>query len=96
MLLIKGELRRVIDDSYHDKKTGELHKQAVLVIEPESGRQNYEVKLTRQQCKTAGMLEQWESLRGKIISVAVSLYVNHDYKFHRFTALSAKPEATST
>ena len=90
MLIIKGEVRKVLDDSYTDKKTGEHHQQSILVIEPPVGAQNYEVKLTRKQC-AAKFTDQWRDLVGQNRAVAVTLYVNHQYKFHKFTAISGEP-----
>ena len=61
MLTISGELRKVLPDEYTDRKTGEIHTQAILVIEPSLGRQNYEVKLSRKHCKD-GAATQWKKL----------------------------------
>lgn len=91
MIIIKGEVRKVVDHGYKDKKTGSLVKQALIVIEPDQGRQNYEVMLTTKHVDT-GIRKAWEALIGKSASVAVSLYVNYEYKFYKFTASNdAKP-----
>ncbi len=90
MLTITGEVRKVLDDEYKDGK-GNTVKQAIIVIEPDNGRQNYEVFLSRAQVN-AGMRERWEAVKGKRASVVVSLFVNWDYKFYKFNAAgSAEP-----
>lgn len=85
MLTITGEVRKVLDHGYTDKRTGEIVPQAKLVLEPPHGAQNYEVFLTAKQVKN-GVRANWEALVGKPAAIAVSLYVNHDYRFHKFTA----------
>lgn len=90
MLTITGEVRKILDDSYTDKRTKKLVKQAILVLEPEDQAQNYQVKLTGAQLNS-GVDTDWQKLIGKPAAVAVSLYVNYDYKFHRFTAVTGKP-----
>lgn len=85
MLTISGEVRKVLDDQYTDKNKKTV-KQAVLVIEPSEGRQNYEVFLSARQVE-AGAKEAWSKLQGKQASVPVSLFVNHDYRFYKFNAV---------
>lgn len=85
MLTITGEVRKVLDDAYTDKKSGEVHPQAIVVIEPKTQAQNYEIQLTRAQCK-AGARSHWEKLIGQQATIEVTLYVNYDYRFHKFTA----------
>ena len=85
MLLIVGEVRKVLDNEYKNKN-GELVKQAILVIEPVDGRQNYEVFLNSSQID-AGTADAWSKLIGQNASVAVSLFVNHQYKFYKYNAL---------
>lgn len=87
MLTITGEVRKVLDDEYKDGK-GNTVKQAIIVIEPDNGRQNYEVFLTRAQVNS-GMRERWDSLKGKRAAVSVALFVNWDYKFYKFNAIGA-------
>lgn len=90
MLTISGEVRKVLDDSYTDKRTKKTVKQAILVLEPEDQAQNFEIKLTSAQLDS-GVEADWQKLIGKRASVAVSLYVNYEYKFHRYTAVTGKP-----
>lgn len=86
MLIITGEVRKVLDSSYKSKsKDGQLVSQSIVVIEPDDGRQNYEVFLSSRQIKD-GALNQWEAIKGHRASVAVNLYVNYQYKFYKFTA----------
>ncbi len=85
MLTITGEVRKVLDDQYTDKNKKTV-KQAVLVIEPPEGRQNYEVFLSARQVD-AGAKEAWLKQQGKQASVPVSLFVNHDYRFYKFNAV---------
>ena len=90
MLTITGEVRKVLDDTYTDKSSGKPVKQAILVIEPANQAQNHEIKLTAVQCK-AGLDAEWQALVGHQAAIEVSLYVNFQYKFHRFTAVTGKP-----
>lgn len=93
MITIAGEVRKVIDSGYTDRSSGKHIPQAIIVIEPHDSPQNYEVYLTTKQLDS-GIRKTWESLKGKQASVIVSLYVNHQYKFHKFTAVAdAKPLA---
>lgn len=90
MLYICGEVRKVIDQNYNDK-SGKKVTQAVIIIEPELGKQNYEVVLNATQIN-GGAKEQWQNLKGQLASIAVNLFVNHEYKFHKFNAIgSANP-----
>ena len=90
MLTITGEVRKVLDDSYTDKRTKKPVKQSILVLEPDDHAQNFEVKLTSAQLDS-GVEADWQKLVGKQASVAVSLYINYDYKFHRYTAVTGNP-----
>lgn len=85
MLTITGEIRKVLDSSYKSK-AGQIVAQSIVVIEPDDSRQNYEVVLNSRQIKD-GALNQWESMKGQRASVVVNLYVNHQYKFYKFTAV---------
>lgn len=90
MMLLSGEVRKVIFSDYKNKNN-ETINQGILIIEPESSRQNYEVYLNASQLKT-GVRDTWQSLKGKTATIAVSLFVNHDYKFHKFNAVGdARP-----
>lgn len=90
MLTITGEVRKVIDDEYTDSK-GVLVKQAIIVIEPENSRQNYEVFLNRNQVAN-GAKDLWIKLKGQQASIAASLFVNYEFKFYKFNALgTAQP-----
>jgi hypothetical protein len=95
MLTISGEVRKVIDNSYTDKRSGKPVQQALVIIEPLTGRQNYEVFLNQKQIKT-GVLEMWERLRGAQVRVPVALFVSHEHRFYKFNAEgSGEPEALS-
>ena len=85
MLLVSGEVRRVLDDSYKDKD-GNVIAQGIVIMEPAYGRQNIELHLTPKQVK-AGVKEEWEKLKGQKAAAQVFLYVNHDYKFYKFNAV---------
>jgi hypothetical protein len=85
MMLLTGEVRKVIFSDYKNKNN-ETVNQAVLILEPENTRQNYEITLNATQLKT-GVRDTWQSLKGKTATVAVSLFVNHDYKFYKFNAV---------
>jgi hypothetical protein len=85
MLTITGEVRKVLDDQYKDKQ-GKPVNQAILVIEPPEGRQNYEVFLSARQVQS-GAKDAWLKLQGKQVSLAVSLFVNHEYRFYKFNAI---------
>jgi len=93
MLTITGEVRKVLDDQYTDKQNRKVN-QAVLVIEPPQGRQNYEVFLSARQVQ-AGAKDAWLKLQGKQASVGVSLFVNHDYRFYKFNAVGDGLPASS-
>lgn len=85
MLTITGEVRKVLDDQYQDRNKKQV-QQAILILEPENGRQNYEVYLSPKQLQ-GGVKDAWAKLQGKKASICVSLFVNHDYKFHKFNAV---------
>lgn len=87
MILVVGELRKIEVEDYTIKATGEVRQQAVLVIEPKIGRRNIEVFLTNQQLSSG--LAEWQKLRGKSVSVPVSLFVSKDHGFHKFNLLGA-------
>lgn len=84
MLLVAGEVRRVVDDSYESK--GKTIQQGIVILEPASGRQNIEVHLTPKQVQ-AGVKNEWEALKGQKVAVMVYLYINHDYKFFKYNAI---------
>lgn len=91
MLTITGEVRRVVDDNYNDKE-GKTVEQKIVILEPEEGRQNFEVILTSSQIAD-GVHTKWEKIKGKIASVSVVLYVNYQYRFHKYTATgSGEPQ----
>jgi len=85
MQMITGEVRKVLDDEYKNKN-GNLVKQAIVVIEPIIGRQNYEIYLSRSQVDS-GMVDTWLKLIGKQASVSVTMFVNYEYRFQKFNAL---------
>lgn len=87
MILIVGELRKIEMEEYTNKKTGELGKQGVLVIEPKLGRKNIEVFLTNQQVQKG--MHDWQKLRGKTVSVPVTLFISKQYSFHKFNLQGA-------
>lgn len=95
MLTITGEVRKLLDASYKDKGTGHPVQQYTLVLEPANQPQNFEIKLTADQCRK-GLDQRWQKLIGKRASIEVSLYVNFDYKFTRFTAVTGEPLEAST
>jgi hypothetical protein len=84
MITITGEVRKVLDDQYTDSK-GNKVSQAVLVLEPASERKNYEIYLSAAQVRN-GAKEAWSKFQGHTASIAVSLFVNHEYKLHKFNA----------
>ena len=91
MISLTGEVRKVLDHGYTNKNTGERISQGKLILEPQQGIHNYEIVLTAPQIKS-GARSEWEKLVGKTASIEVSLYVNYDYKFHKYTAKDgAKP-----
>ncbi|WP_372878693.1 hypothetical protein [Spongiibacter marinus] len=94
MLTITGEVRKVLDDQYKNKQDQEV-KQAILVIEPPHGRQNYEVFLSARQVQS-GAKDAWSKLIGKQASVPVSLFVNHEYRFYKFNAVGNGMPTSST
>lgn len=87
MILIVGELRKVESEEYVIKGTGEVRQQGVLVIEPKMGRRNIEVFLTNQQVAVG--MGDWQKLRGKSVSVPVTLFVSKDHGFHKFNLMGA-------
>lgn len=84
MIVIQGEVRKVIVEPYKDKSGKEI-PQAILILEPSGERQNYEVYLNENQLRS-GAAEAWNKLRGKVANIGVTLYVNYQYNFHRFNA----------
>ena len=84
MLLVSGEVRRVLPDQY--ESNGKMVEQAIVILEPQYGRQNIEVHLTPKQVK-AGVKDEWEKLKGQKAAALVYLYINHDYKFHKYNAV---------
>lgn len=93
MFLVIGELRKVLDNAYKDK-SGKMVPQAILVIEPELGRQNIEVYLSSKQMAN---LKDWQALKGKPCAVMASLYVNHDLRFYKLNAIGeGKPQHPPT
>lgn len=84
MLLVTGEVRRVLDDSYESK--GQTVQQGIVILEPEMGRQNIELHLTPKQVQ-AGIKQEWEKLKGQKAAAMVYLYVNHDHKFFKYNAV---------
>jgi len=86
MLTVTGEIRKVLETGYTSRKTGEQVNQAIVVIEPANQRQNYEVYLNSSQIKR-GAIKAWEALRGQVASIEVALYVNHQYNFHKLSAV---------
>lgn len=87
MILIAGELRKIIDAQYKSQTTGQLQPQKILVIEPHEGRQNYEVYLTPNQLKNNEILRAWHDLKSKPVNVAVRLYVNYQHAFYKYIAI---------
>lgn len=87
MILVVGELRKVEVEDYTVKATGEVRQQGVLVVEPKIGRRNIEIYLTNQQVLTG--LADWQKLRGKAVSVPVTLFVSKDHGFHKFNLQGA-------
>lgn len=81
MLIAKGEVRRVIDDSYVNKNTGEQVIQQCLIIEPDDGKDNLEITLNSHQVKS-GAASQWQVLKGKqsAIKVRILSFKNGGYK----------------
>lgn len=93
MLTITGEVRKVLDDEYTDSK-GNLVKQAIIVLEPDDGRQNYEVYINR-KLVADGVKDRWLKLKGKKVSAPVTLFISHEYKFHKFNLVdSGEPTVT--
>lgn len=84
MIIMQGEVRKIIDDPYKDKSGKEV-MQTILILEPFNQKQNYEIYFNENQIK-AGVVDIWNKLRGKTASIAVSLYINHDFKFHKYNA----------
>lgn len=88
MLTITGEVRKVIPDDYI--KDGKTVSRFILIVEPDNQSQNYEIQFTPAQCE-AQLHKQWEKMKGKKASIEVSIYINHQYKFHKYTAVSGMP-----
>ncbi|MDH5395136.1 MAG: hypothetical protein OEW97_02605 [Gammaproteobacteria bacterium] len=85
MITLTGEVRKVEKADYTNKKTGEITPQSILIMEPLRGRSNYEIYLNEKQI-SGGAVAHWEKLKGKQASIPVHLFVNYDYKFHKFNA----------
>ncbi len=85
MITITGEVRKVQSANYTNKKTGEEITQSVIIIEPEIGRNNHEIMLNAKQISN-GAADVWKKLKGKQASVSVSLFVNYQYQFYKFSA----------
>ena len=85
MLTLTGEVRKVLSSGYTSRKTGEQITQAIVVIEPDNRRYTYEVHLSANQLKK-GALQTWEALKGQVATIEATLYVNHQYGFHKFVA----------
>lgn len=81
MLIAKGEVRRVIDDSYINRNTGEQVSQQCLIIEPEEGKENLEISLSSAHVRS-GVAAQWEAMKGKqsAIKVRILSFKNGGYK----------------
>lgn len=90
MLTITGEVRKLLDSSYKDKGTGQSVQQYTLVLEPANQPQNFEIKLTADQCRK-GLDQRWQKLIGKQAGIEVSLYINFEYRFSKFTAVTGEP-----
>lgn len=84
MIAITGEVRKLIDADYKTKNDRNV-RQCVLILEPENGRQNYEVYLNANQLKN-GAEAAWPTLRGSVQTIEVSLFVSHEHKFYKFNA----------
>lgn len=84
MLTITGEVRKVLPDQYKNRDGNQVD-QAILIIEPEAGRQNYNIYLSAKQVQ-AGAAAEWEKLRGQQATVPVSLYVSYEHRFHKYNA----------
>lgn len=87
MLTITGEVRKIIDDEYTNSK-GVVVKQAIIVLEPDNGRQNYEVFINAKQVAN-GAKDQWLRAKGKKVTIPVSLFISHEYKFHKFNLINS-------
>lgn len=88
MLTLTGEVRKIMPDSYvKDGKT--IHRYS-LILEPDNQAQNYQIQFTPKQCE-AKLHAQWEKLKGKRVAVEVSLYVNYEFRFHKYTAVTGQP-----
>lgn len=87
MLVIVGELRKVEHEEYTNKRTGQVDRQAILVIEPRHGRDNFQVYLSSKQRENG--LADWQQLRGKQVQVPVNLYVSFEHKFFKYNLLGA-------
>lgn len=83
MLTITGEVRKVLESPYKTK-AGQLVSQCIVVIEPDTGRDNYQVFLNASQLRE-GVLAKWEKLKGQRVTVPVSLYVNYEHRFFKFS-----------
>jgi len=96
MLTVTGEVRKVIPQEYTNKKTGEVLSRALVILEPDDSKYNYEVQLTTKQCQQ-GIIQEWLDAKGKVVSVPVKLYVNYEYRFSKFTAVDqGSPQTVSS
>ena len=59
--------------------------ESAIQIRSEGG-ENYEVYLNRAQID-AGLKDAWSKLKGKQAAIAVSLFISHEYNFHKFNAV---------
>ena len=71
-------------DQYKNRDGNQVD-QAILVIEPATGRQNYNIYLSAKQVQS-GAVVAWEKLHGQQASIPVSLYVSYEHKFHKYNA----------
>lgn len=85
MIMITGEVRKIVDSSYTNKHSQKV-EQSLLIIEPLHGTQNYEITLSSKQLE-AGAVKAWEKLKGKQASVMIDLFVNYQYKFTKYNAV---------
>tara|TARA_B100001179_G_scaffold232827_1_gene227400 strand:+ start:3012 stop:3302 length:291 start_codon:yes stop_codon:yes gene_type:complete len=94
--MLTGEVRKVLNSDYTDRKSGQVIRQCVLVLEPTNKRQNYEIYLNNKQI-LGGAATKYEKMKGQTVTVEVSLYVNHQHNFHKFSAVGdALPKGASS
>lgn len=70
MLIAYGELRKVEQGEYTNKKTGQIVTTFKVVIEPEIG-QNIEIELTQDHI-SSGVVQKLESLKRKMVYMPFS------------------------